>query len=224
MATAPTVTPARGLVLATAGLAVLLTVLLPQQAPAGWHSPVMALELARTPTDLAFLAGDDAAPLRTAMRIGHGVDLLFPFAYGGLLVAAGRRQQGPVGALAQGAGALAIVADLVENAVIFWLLRQLDLGPVETVAAALPALFVATWSKWLAIAVAFVALGVGPGRPTPAGAWMILAALPAPAALLLGSPASGETMGSAVVIGFLAVAIRVWPRLQSEIGRSERRP
>ena len=61
----------------------------------GFRTPVIALELARTPADLAFVTGPAAAGHRAQLWAGQRVDVLFPFAYAGLLAAGAWQAAGP---------------------------------------------------------------------------------------------------------------------------------
>ncbi len=173
--------------------------------PSGWWTPIMALELARSPDDLSFLAGPDAAVHREGLRILHIIDMVFAIAYGALLVAAGRLTEARSTGSAAG---LAILADWLENAVIFAILGRLDSeAPVTSL---LPILAVATWTKWNAIAVGLASTGLALwGRRRGLALWLVATGCSAPLALVWRSPVAGELMGVAIVAGFIGLAVLV---------------
>lgn len=152
----------------------------------GWQTPILALEFARTPADLDFLT----AEVRAALQLGQRVDMVFPFFYGGLLVAsAWARRDVPAAVL----GALAIPLDLLENLVIDKILA----GTVD-----LTWLPMATWFKWLAIVASLALLARHHRRLSP------LLLLPVPLALgglLTNHPMLCEGMGVAVSVGFVVL-------------------
>lgn len=129
----------------------------PGSAPmsAGFRSPVMALELAKSVDDLAFLQGDAAAELRAHLVRVQQLDWGFPLAYAGMAAAffAGLGLRGgKLNGLAWAALAVAlfaIPADYMENRVINRVLADLAIGadPSER----LDALQAHTWMKWGAI-------------------------------------------------------------------------
>jgi len=191
----------------TALVAVLLVLVQPSglAPPSGWWTPIMALELARGPDDLGFLAGPEAAVHRDALRLVHVIDMVFAVAYGALLFAAGRLAGARSTASAAG---LAILADWLENAVIFAILERLDGG--EPVTSLLPVLAVATWIKWNAIAVGLASTGLALwGRRRGLSVWLVAAACSAPIALVWRAPIAGELMGAAIVAGFIGLAVLV---------------
>lgn len=122
---------------------------------AGFHSPIMALELAKSVDDLAFLQGDAAADLRAYMVRVQQLDWGFPLAYAGMAAAffAGLGLRGgKLNWLAWVALAVAIVAipaDYMENRVINRVLADLAVGADPT--ERLDALQAHTWMKWGAI-------------------------------------------------------------------------
>jgi hypothetical protein len=50
----------------------------------GFQTPILALEFAKSPEDLAFLQGEDAAELRAALVHTQALDRYFPIAYAGM--------------------------------------------------------------------------------------------------------------------------------------------
>lgn len=142
------------LLLAIAGLLVY-----PQSAElsAGYSTEVLAFEFAKTESDLAFLSGDSAAAVsnRDQMDRGQQLDMVFPFAYAGLLalVLFGFARSGSKSAWAGVLFALAIIpADLYENYAMALITTALRAD--ESAATLLPMLQTATWIKWGLIAFA----------------------------------------------------------------------
>jgi hypothetical protein len=136
----------------------------PAQAPlpAGFTSPIIAFEFAKSATDIMYLTGDGVASIefRDSMRAGHQWDMLFPFAYAGflfllLLGFAKKRRAFTLTALVV---AVSIIPfDINENLV---LLGIVDAAQLNTLHADLFAsLYIATWLKWGAIAFVIFALG-----------------------------------------------------------------
>lgn len=195
---------ARALSVLAAVLGVGLMAVLPHAAELapGWRTPVVALELARTPEDLAFLSDP---VVRRGLLFGHLLDVPFPIAYGLLLVALGTAFRAR---WTRWAGWAVIPLDLLENAVLTRLL--LDYPDVSSL---LP-LFVATWAKWGAIGLAFIGLAVRIRATRPALTALLggCAAL-VPLALLTGRPWAGEAMGIGVTVGFVgAMSLAFLPR------------
>jgi hypothetical protein len=158
--------------LGTLVLAIALLLSFPTDAPKttplpqGFWTPILALEFAKTEVDLAFLTGNGhgnpAESMRAEMKRGQKIDMVFPFAYAGLLALYLLRfaRAGVKSAWIGLVIALAIIpADLGENLVIFDILSALD--NQQTLSALLPALHSATWLKWWSIcfAAGFVAFG-----------------------------------------------------------------
>jgi len=201
-----------GITAVTLGLAIATGSTFPTEADLapGWRTPIIAAELARTPADLAFMAGPDNEPIRAAMDAGHRYDTLFPFAYGSLLFfSAYTARAHRLARVAMFAALLAIGMDLRENAVLIEITSVMrDGGGPEPY---LSALFAATWVKWCAIAAALASIGIAEwtkskGRAVVLGAVALLA----PLAMVTGSPALGEAMGLGTVVGFLTLVVRAW--------------
>lgn len=191
---------------ATLVLAAACQATFPAQAPLGpgWHTPILAAELARTPADLAFLAGDQAEPIRAAMDAGHRVDALFPWAYGCLLAASAWSARARSGVLA---AAVAVSFDTWENALLTVIVDSYRHG--GQAASALAELPVTTWIKWAALAWGLAAVGVAErhARPFQAAA-LGLASVGVALAWSTGLPVLGELMGLSVVVGFVTLAVR----------------
>ena len=176
----------------------------------GWKTPIIAAELARSAADLSFMAGPENESVRLAMDAGHRFDNLFPFAYGSLLFGSAWTARGQKVAYVAMLGALlAIGFDLRENAVLMEITQVMrDGGGPEPL---LDALFMATWTKWCAIATALACIGVAEWTESRARAGaLLLAAISVPLALVTASPACGELMGLGTVAGFVVLVVRAW--------------
>lgn len=194
---------------ATLALAAAVVVAFPAEAPLadGWRTPIIAFELARTPADLTWLRGPHAAGLRDAMRAGHRVDTVFPFAYGLLLAASCRAASGRWSTVAVGLALAAIGLDLGENATLAGMTEALESGGDGAVG--LRWLVPLTWAKWGAIGGALLSLCLAQWRAEPRVA-LVLAplALSVPVAGFTGAPAAGESMALAVSLAFGLLAAR----------------
>lgn len=150
-----------GLAALILGIALALTFPAKAKLSEGYSTPIVALVFAKTPDDLAFLTGKEpvAIEMRDKVSRGQQIDMMFPFAYGGLLALslwclarAGEKSAwfGIVFALG------VIPADIRENLVLVDLLSELEKGQVVTASLAL--LYPATWIKWgcLAFAAGFL--------------------------------------------------------------------
>ncbi len=195
--------------LATLVLAGLVTVTFPAVAPlpAGWHTPIIAFELARTTGELAWLAGPEAAALREAMRAGHRIDVVFPLAYGALLALSCLAARGPLAAVAAGLAALAVPLDWLENLALGRITEALEVGGDG--AAGLVLLVPATWGKWGAIGGALFLLGLAIRHEEPRTAMVLVAlACSVPIAAVTGAPVAGEVMSLAVAVAFTVLVLR----------------
>lgn len=144
--------------LATLLLATLLLFTYPAKAPLseGFRTPILAFEFAKTPADLAFLSGssDTASQHRANMDRGQRIDMLFPFAYAGLLTLLlfALARQGVTSAWVGLLFALSIIpSDIHENLVLLEITALL--AKDQSVAALLPSLHTATWLKWWGLAI-----------------------------------------------------------------------
>jgi hypothetical protein len=139
----------------TALLAAALACIFPSRMgvlPAGMKTPIIALELARSTSEIEAMFGP-AGPQRAAwaalMNAGNRVDLLFMLAYGALYVSVARALApgGRTGTiLAMLLGVLAPLLDLCENLQLFAIVDALG-GDYER---ALARLCWVTGLKWLA--------------------------------------------------------------------------
>lgn len=167
----------------------------PQKAeiPAGFQSPIIAFEFARSEADIAYLIGDSeiSEQNRAGMRAGHRWDMVFPFAYAGLLFALtllhspkSRRRT-----IALLACVLIVPLDINENLVLLGIVDAAQWGGLTQ--ALFDQLYIATWLKWgtIAVAVAFLAVAYAQQskwlRCVLASAYTLLAL----AALTFNSPA-----------------------------------
>tara|TARA_R110002072_G_scaffold16229_9_gene63693 strand:- start:358 stop:1068 length:711 start_codon:yes stop_codon:yes gene_type:complete len=119
---------------------------------AGFQTPILAFEFARSADDLAFLQGDAATALRAFLRHTQSLDRFFPLAYAGMaamfFLALGLQR--PRRWLAWAALVIAVVtigADWAENAVLNRLLAEISAGDAPR-AGLLAALQGHTWIKW----------------------------------------------------------------------------
>ena len=197
-------------------LAVVLMQLFPAKAALteGFRTPVLAFEFAKSEADLAFLAGQGAAAInhRSDMDRGQRVDMIFPFAYAGLiaLLLAGLARNGTKSAWLGFLFALAIVpADIRENLVMLEITAALERG--QPIGGLLPALQAATWLKWwcIAISTGFLAIGFFQGKSWLAGTLSLVAA----GAIVLtwvtdGQPEVVEAMAIAVAVFFVFFSVR----------------
>ena len=196
--------------LALAAAAIAIAVLMqggdpPLAAPMadGFRSPILALEFASTPEDLAFLSGDDAAQLRAELQRVQALDTWFPIAYAGMAAAflIGLGLSGRAIAWLGAMLALATIpADWWENAAIADILAALDAGQVPS----LEAIQLTTWIKWGLIA--------GYAALTAAALWTdrrpILSAPSIAACLSVIAVAASGASGSFAEI--MALVMLVW--------------
>lgn len=200
---------------ATLILAGILLIILPAKAELseGFLSPIIAFEFARSEADLAFLAGasQQAQGLRSAMRLGLQYDMIFPFAYAGfiffLILAHPARAKWftMVGAVI----ALTIVAlDLNENRVMLNILDALDqsVSPGPPLAQ----LYLATWLKWgaIALAILFLALGLWQKNKISAGMALLVPLISVACLLSNSKPILTELMALVVSVFFLFFAVK----------------
>lgn len=205
----------RGLAaLLTAALSLGIMAVMPREAELspGWRTPIIALELAETDADVAFLAGDGAKDVRAAVHSGQSIDMVFPFAYAALLLltlmlSTTSRRLRLAGALV---AVVVVGADLAENLVLFDVLGRLDSG--ASIMPLFGSLAAATWAKWLAIALLVALIGVArwptsvPTMKVKAGLCLALLPLTVIAAVAR-TPMTGELMALAVVVTIASFVI-----------------
>ena len=182
--------------------------------PEGFRSPVMALELARPPADLAFLQGPDAEALRAHMMRVQTLDWGFPLAYAGMAAAfflGLALRPGPLTGLAWIGAAVALAAipaDYLENRAINLILADLAAGrdPGEW----LGMLQLHTWIKWVAIGLysALTAVMLWARGHRILALPGVLAAISVPAAWL-GMPdgTAAEVMAVVLIPAFLVYPV-----------------
>lgn len=149
------------LALATLGISIIMLYLMPAQATLsnGFYTPIIAFEFAQSHHDLLFLSGDVAN--REGMYRGLHWDMLFPFAYAGLLfllLLPYRNAKSPTVWLGMLFSLLAIPADIYENWVLLSILDALT--EQHNTALLLAELHTATWLKWGAMGIGFAALAM----------------------------------------------------------------
>lgn len=204
--------------LAVVSIAVVLQVVMPTEAPLerGYVTPILALELARSESDVAFLSGDgEAAERRAAFDRGHVVDMAFPFAYGGLILLLlwpAVREGDSLARAGAVFAAITVPTDIAENLTLMQLTDALGAG--GAIEGLLGTLFIATWAKWIALALALAALGAVTWSRSKLLAVPLFFALPVTlATVALGSPGpAAEAMGLAVVLGYLAAVVQAGVR------------
>jgi len=151
---------------ATVILGIIMLFVFPSSAElsAGFRTPIIAFEFARTDADLAFLSGDGATSRlnREMMNAGHRWDMVFPFAYAGfvamLLLQVTARDQRWLG-LAIPVALLIIPFDLRENIILLQITHALDNS--DSIERLLAELHFATWLKWGSLGLSIAALSIG---------------------------------------------------------------
>jgi hypothetical protein len=196
------------------GLSIVLQVVFPRAMgplPPGLHTPVLALEIARSPDELETMFGAPRSPERAqwiaAVDRGNQLDFLFILVYGAFLILCARAFETRRPPLARFAIALALVAaagDAVENGCLFAITSRLG----SDYAGPLSMLIMATWLKWLSIATCLALLAPSllvRGRWGKLTGWLAAATLPIAllAAALRGVAA--ETLLIAITLAFLSL-------------------
>lgn len=135
--------------------------------PAGFRTPIIAFEFAKTEYDLAFLVGDSpqSRANRDKMDAGNRLDMAFPFAYAGFLTLTlahlalgGRRLLWMVVPIAL----LMIPFDIYENAILLQITDALRNG--RLLSPLLTTLQLATWLKWGALGLTLASLAAAFGQ------------------------------------------------------------
>lgn len=202
--------------IATVILGLIMLFVFPSSAElsAGFRTPIIAFEFARTDADLAFLSGDSAMSRlnREKMDAGHRWDRVFPFAYAGfvalLLLQSVTRGQYWL-ALAIPIALLIIPFDLRENSILLAITHAL--GNSASTEVLLQELHVATWLKWGALGISIAALAVA----CIAEKARLAASLAAVSSLSIAvcrisesKPVIAEAMSAAIFLFFLYFSIR----------------
>lgn len=146
------------------------------------------------------------------MKLGQQIDMVFPFAYAGLLALYlfGLARAGVKSAWLGLLVALAIIpADLRENLVIFEVLSALE--NKQAPSALLPALHSATWLKWwcICLAAGFIAFGAFRRQVWATGVLGVMTV----GTLMLTAitnthPVVAETMGLFTALFFIVLAVQ----------------
>jgi hypothetical protein len=184
----------------------------------GLKTPIIAFEFARTEKDLEFLSGPEETPstYRDQMDEGHIWDMIFPFAYAGLLalvvlelVSVGQKTLW-IGV----AVAVAIVPfDLYENSLLLGITDALRNG--QTPANLLEALHLATWLKWGAIAGAALTIAIGFFHQRNIISSFVCLATPCSALVckaMDSAPTSTEIMAIMTIVLFAWLTLQSWAR------------
>jgi hypothetical protein len=195
-------------------LAAALLAILPSemgQLPEGMRTPILAFELARSETEVRALfgaTGDTLTARVAAMDLGNQVDFAFMLAYGAalFLLARALHPAGPRAArAAQVLSLVAVLFDALENGRLLAITQAL--GSQQGFTEQVERLIGFTWTKWSALALAFLALSTLLWRQrslvarTLAVAAVVNALCTAVALFERGTWA--ELMGSAVPLCFL---------------------
>lgn len=215
--------------LATLALAALLLFVYPAKAPLseGFRTPILAFEFAKTAEDLAFLSGQSeaASQYRANMDRGQRIDMLFPFAYAGLLalLLLALARQGIASAWVGLLFALSIVpSDIHENLVM--LETTAALAKDQPLTALLPSLHTATWLKWwgLAITAGFLAFAYLQRRHWFAAGLSALASLAIVLSWLSNAqPMAVESMTLLLSLFYLFFSIQAFWALRQSCKRSQ---
>jgi hypothetical protein len=202
--------------IATVILGLIMLFVFPSSAElsAGFRTPIIAFEFARTDADLAFLSGDSAMSRlnREKMDAGHRWDRVFPFAYAGfvalLLLQSVTRGQYWL-ALAIPIALLIIPFDLRENSILLAITHAL--GNAASTEVLLQELHVATWLKWGALGISIAALAVAciAEKTRLAASLAAVSSLSIAVCRISGSkPVIAEAMSAAIFLFFLYFSIR----------------
>jgi hypothetical protein len=151
--------------LAVVALSIVLLRVLPSRMgdlPPGMITPVLAVELARSPAEMERIFGDQGSTERQEWRVrmvrGTWIDFGLLTAYGTFLAAVagqiGRRSRSTATRLAFAAALGAAIFDAVENRQILVICSRLG----GEYGDSMPRLVFATWGKWLLLALWFVLL------------------------------------------------------------------
>jgi len=197
--------------IATLVLGIIMLFVFPHKAElaAGFRTPIIAFEFAKTDADLAFLSGDSQTSRqnRDMMDAGHSWDMVFPFAYAGfvsLLLLQGVVRGQYLLALAIPIAVLIIPFDIRENANLLAITKAL--GNAESIEVLLQELRVATWLKWGALGISIAALAAGSLLEKSYASALVsaIAALGVAMCWVSGAkPVIAETMSLALFLFFL---------------------
>ncbi|MCW7468498.1 hypothetical protein [Leptospira kanakyensis] len=129
----------------------------------GFRTPIIAFEFAKSADDIKFITGNEEEPkkIRSEMRAGQKLDILFPFFYAGLIFSLIYSESKKINLLVLVglvASSIIIPFDLYENYILDQILFRLD--SLKDVSDLFPQLEVATWWKWGAIAIATFVLSL----------------------------------------------------------------
>ena len=196
----------------TLGMSIALLLVMPSSASLapGWKTPIIALELATSWADLAFIVGEDASQMRAAFRLGQTLDHVFPFLYGGLIgliswAHVQRRTPLHLGVVVV-VTVVVIAGDHLENAAIADVMTAAAAGGNDT--SVLGPLQLWTWTKWGAIACALAVAARHLGaRHGVWGVVCIAPLLPTALAMTTRTAVWGEVMAGLVslAIGLLSL-------------------
>ncbi len=202
--------------IATVLLGLIMLFVFPASAElsAGFRTPIIAFEFAKTDADLSFLSGNGETSRlnREKMDAGHRWDMVFPFAYAGfvalLLLQLATRGQRWLG-LAIPVALLIIPFDIWENTILLALTRAL--GNAESIEMLLVELNLATWLKWgaLGISIAGLAIGYSVEKAYLSALVAVVAAMSVATCWMSGTkPVMTEAMSAAIFLFFFYFSIK----------------
>jgi hypothetical protein len=181
--------------------------------PTGLRTPVLALEIARSPQELETMFGPAGSPERehwvAQVDRGGAIDFAFIAIYGAFLIACMRAfvaARPPRMRIGIALALLACVADAIENASLFSITARLG----GDYAGALSALTIATWVKWLSIATCLLLLSSAlrqRGKCGAAAGWLSTAALPVTIGADMLRGVIAEIMLLVITLSFIAIWI-----------------
>jgi len=204
--------------------AVMLTVLPRTMGPlpAGFRTPILAFELARTPDEVETMFGPpgsaDRASWVRAMDLGNTLDFVFMVLYAAQLaaLAAGfARLRGRVFLVSGGLAIAGALCDAAENVQLFAITRSLG----GDYAMPLGRLRVFTWLKWelLALAIAWLAAPLSRGSATEKVVGLMSAAVGVLGAMAyLDRAGFAETFALFVSMAFIGLWIVAFQRSARE--------
>jgi len=210
------------------GLIMLFVFPIKADLTAGFRTPIVAFEFAKTEADLSYLTGNNPVEKtnREKMDAGHNWDMAFPFAYGGflilLLLQLAIKGQRFVW-LGLPFAVLIIPFDINENLILLGITEALSNS--ESVTGFLIQLQTATWLKWGAIGVAIAALSVGLiiSKEYWSAAVSAVAAISVAVCRISDSkPSITEIMSIAIFLFFLFFSIKAgvqaWKVMRQNVG------
>jgi hypothetical protein len=147
--------------LALACLALLVLIALPpifsnaSMPPRGIASPILAMEMVRNVEEVDAILGESPSPDREVMRLKQYIDFGFIAAYTALFLAARPLVGGTAGLVIAIGGAVAGVADVIEN---IGILRVVNVDLAHTTQGMVDAIRIPSLIKWTLVWIAMALL------------------------------------------------------------------